>query len=435
MLLRFACSNFKSIKDRQEILFTAAKGVKNLPDAPRTVEGYKKNQLLPVIAVYGANASGKSNMLEALAFIKRAALRSHVDWESGIPRKPFRLDPACADLPSTFDIDFLINSTRYHYGFSVDDEKVLEEWLYAVRPGRAQQVWFERKAAEKTEYGGPIKAQGAALEGSEVLTENSLILPLLLRGKSDEVRSLRSLFETGIDLVKINSDFSKSFDLAKRQGYHDSLAKMLKTADVGINGFDLIERDLEEVEDIPSKIKDAIKRQIDKQKTEAVSRNESILDSDFSPKVIAVEFEHAGESGQGVKLSWGEESTGTKRFFELSGPTLKVLKEGGCVVVDELDNSLHPLLARAIIRLFTDPKSNPKGAQLFFTTHDINLLAKEVLRRDQVWLTEKDRVGATHVYPLSDFDINDDTDLERAYLEGRFGGVPLVRNLLSTTAS
>lgn len=435
MLLRFACSNFKSIKDRQEILFTAAKGVKNLPDAPRTVEGYKKNQILPVIAVYGANASGKSNMLEALTFIKRAALRSHVDWENGIPRKPFRLDPACVDLPSTFDIDFLIGSIRYHYGFSVDDEKVLEEWLYAVKPGRKQQVWFERKAGEKTVFGGPIKAQGTALEESEVLSKNSLILSLLLRGKSDEVRALRSVFENGIYNFRLGDDFSSNLKHYEDYEYRESLNKMLNTADFGICSFNLIKRDLDDIEDISEPMKEMARIAVKILRNQKTLEEAATTEEGFMPKAIAIEFEHVGKNHGRVKLQWNEESAGTKRFFGLSGPTLKALKEGGCIVVDELDNSLHPLLARAIIRLFMDPKTNPKGAQLFFTTHDKSLLVKEVLRRDQVWLAEKDAVGATHVYSLSDFDINDDTDLESAYLEGRFGGVPLVRNFLSTTAS
>lgn len=403
MLLRFACSNFKSIKDRQEILFTAAKGVKNLPDAPRTVEGYKKNQLLPVIAVYGANASGKSNMLEALAFIKRAALRSHVDWESGIPRKPFRLDPACADLPSTFDIDFLINSTRYHYGFSVDDEKVLEEWLYAVRPGRAQQVWFERKAAEKTVFGRPLKALGDALEKAEMIRRDGLIISQIVQSSSEATSSIHKFFTDeivqGIDRAGVNTLL-----------LHTSVAKwamvgdLVKFSDFGIDSVEV------------------------KTSKAPIGNFEG---APFMGKMEAV-YKHMGGD---IEFKSSDESSGTQRIFRMAGPVINALEAGYCICFDELETSLHPLLARAIIRLFMDPKTNPKGAQLFFTTHDKSLLAKEVLRRDQVWLTEKDRVGATHVYPLSDFDINDDTDLERAYLEGRFGGVPLVRNLLSTTAS
>lgn len=402
MLLRFACSNFKSIKDRQEILFTAAKGVKSLPDAPRTVEGYKKNQLLPVVAVYGANASGKSNMLEALAFIKRAALRSHVDWENGIPRKPFRLDPACADLPSTFDIDFLIGSTRYHYGFSVDDEKVLEEWLYAVKPGRAQQAWFERKAGEKTVFGKPLKALGDALEKAEIIHRDGLIISHIVQSSSEVTSSIHKLFTDEIIQVSDLEDINTIL-LHTNVKKWAMVGDLVKFSDFGIAS----------VEVKKSKV--------------------PLGNFDGAPFMgkMEVVFNHMGGDAD---FKSGDESSGTRRMFHVAGPVINALEAGSCICFDELETSLHPLLARAIIRLFVDPKTNPRGAQLFFTTHDKSLLGKDVLRRDQVWLTEKDAVGATHVYPLSDFDINDNTDLESAYFEGRFGGVPLVRNLLSTTA-
>lgn len=403
MLLRFACSNFKSIKDRQEILFTAAKGVKNLPDAPRTVEGYKKNQLLPVIAVYGANASGKSNMLEALAFIKRAALRSHVDWENGIPRKPFRLDPASADLPSTFDIDFLIGSTRYHYGFSVDDEKVLEEWLYAVKPGRAQQVWFERKAGEKIAFGKPLKVLGEALEKAELIDSNGLIVSQIIQSNNDVIKEINVFFWVGIVENQEWGNGSTLF-MHKNNEKWSEVNNLIRYADFGISFVE---------------VKETVIPSINFEGSSIVGTWDVI----YKHKNNDYEFRQE------------DESSGTQRLFRIAGPLIKTLEDGSCICFDELETSLHPLLARAIIRLFMDPKTNPKGAQLFFTTHDKSLLAKEVLRRDQVWLTEKDRVGGTHVYPLSDFDINDDTDLEGAYLEGRFGGVPLVRNLLPTTAS
>jgi uncharacterized protein len=423
MLLRFACSNFKSIKDRQEILFTAAKGVKNLPDAPRTVEGYKKNQLLPVIAVYGANASGKSNMLEALAFIKRAALRSHVDWENGIPRKPFRLDPACVDLPSTFDIDFLIGSTRYHYGFSIDDEKVLEEWLYAVKPGRKQQVWFERKAGEKVEYGGTIRTQGEALEKLELSRENVLIISLLMQSMSHPIGEVHSFFR---DLISYFDHFASpaaTIDLFKDAEIWGGLESVIVAADTGIEGLTIA-------------VSEKDQRVFNKKEQRDWVRELVLLEDDLISQLsgcIPVFSHQSGDSM--VHFMLPDESRGTGQLYRLAGAALMALRAAKCLCVDELETSLHPLLSRAIIRLFMDPKTNPKGAQLFFTTHDKSLLGKEVLRRDQVWLTEKDRVGATHVYPLSDFDINDDTDLESAYLEGRFGGVPFVRNLLSTTAS
>lgn len=438
MLLRFACSNFRSIKEKQEILFTAAKHVKEHDEAARTVNGLPKQRVLPVVALYGANASGKSNMLKALEFLKRAALRSHVDWEKGIDRQPFRLDPAWKDEPSSFEIDFLVDGVRYHYGFVCDDEVVREEWLYAKPPGRVLQTWFNRKIGEETEFGKPIRVQGEALRRAEMEKRGVLILSLLLQSNSLTITPILGYFSDCIFFVSVNEGGQKSTKLLLDDRHYLFANEIIKEADTGIESIDI---------DIflgPNR-DDMIKYRFPVSIPEFYnySRNKFVRDDDetleefdvrvnsaveslksFGGIFVSARFLHKDKNGEKIYFDADEESYGTVRLFNVSGSIGLALKNGLSVCIDELDSSLHTLLSRAIIRLFMDPKTNPKGAQLLFTTHDTNLLSTDVLRRDQVWLTEKDQGGATHSYPLSDFKTKPTDDIEAGYLAGRFGAIP-----------
>ncbi len=411
MLLRFACSNFRSIKEKQEILFTAAKHVKEHDEAARTVNGLSKQRVLPVVALYGANASGKSNMLKALEFLKRAALRSHVDWEKGIDRQPFRLDPAWKDEPSSFEIDFLVDGVRYHYGFVCDDEVVREEWLYAKPPGRVLQTWFNRSIDGQVHYGKHVHEFGKVLRGTFFERNKSLIISLFIQsglGKSGVI------FELFRKIVPDDSHFSERdfVDYFRDEKFWDRVSKILMLADTGIvaatisydngKGVDLIDLDTQDFfRDIIPETKAA--REIFGKWDPAFQHSTGDHKIFFSPK---------------------DESRGTMELFYRAMACFSALEEGKTLCIDELDSSLHTLLSRAIIRLFMDPKTNPKGAQLLFTTHDTNLLSTDVLRRDQVWLTEKDQGGATHSYPLSDFKTKPTDDIEAGYLAGRFGAIP-----------
>ncbi|WP_298369150.1 ATP-binding protein [Azospirillum sp.] len=399
MLLRFACSNFRSIKEKQEILFTAAKHVKEHDEAVRTVNGLPKQRVLPVVALYGANASGKSNMLKALEFLKRGVLFSHVEWSRGIDRQPFRLDAAWRDEPSSFEVDFLLGGTRYHYGFVCDDRVVREEWLMVASRG-ASRVWFHREAGQNFEYRGAIKAQGTAIKKAGFERENILSLSLLMQGNASAMDGFHKFFSRKIHFIYPDNHSDETLLLSYDEGIWRDINKMMASADAGIEDVKVQRTTSSYISMSDESMNATLHRQ------EPIFRHAlADIDDYFTEK---------------------QESHGTVRFFNLSGPVLMALQTGACLCIDELDSSLHTLLSRAIIRLFMDPKTNPKGAQLLFTTHDTNLLSTEVLRRDQVWLTEKDTAGATHMYSLADFKLSAKADIEKLYLEGRFGGLPFL---------
>lgn len=433
MLLRFACSNFRSIKEKQEILFTAAKYVKEHDEAARTVDGLPKQRVLPMVALYGANASGKSNMLKALEFLKRAALRSHVDWEKGIDRQHFRLDPAWKDEPSSFEIDFLVDGVRYHYGFVCDDEAVREEWLYAKPPGRVLQTWFNRKIGEETEFGKPIRVQGEAFRKAGLESRKSLIITLIVQGNLDIYAHIGIFFKNDLCFYDIDRPGRQAEICMFRPQDAQSILEILCRADTGLSGIGA-EAEVDSSHDsLMNEISGAFARNNssksihldpDKEK-EMVKKISKMVEASDGIRVNAV-FYRNDRLNNDVQFSENDESRGTKRIFNMAVPLTSALRTGACLCIDELDSSLHTLLSRAIIGLFMDPKTNPKGAQLLFTTHDTNLLSTDVLRRDQVWLTEKDTVGATHVYSLADFKLSAKADIETLYLEGRFGGLPFL---------
>lgn len=431
MLLRFACSNFRSIKEKQEILFTAAKHVKEHDEAARTVDGLPKQRVLPVVALYGANASGKSNMLKALEFLKRAVLRSHVDWEKGIDRQPFRLDPEWKEQPSSFEIDFLLEGVRYHYGFVCDDKVVREEWLYAKPHGRVLQSWFYRKEGEETEFGKAVRLQGEAIRKAGMEKPESLIFSLILQANSAKIVSLFNYFSGRFSFPRVESGGRETTTLMLDPDFAHRVNEIMRISDVGIEtvGIQFLSESISneeiasrvDVRDLEFRFLRYFDQSEDDQKKQAVflralAENQRLFAKPF--------FYHKGVGGTNGEFAISEESHGTEVLFNLSGEIFLTIENGGVVCIDEIDSGLHTLLSRAIIHLFMDPKTNPKGAQLLFTTHDTNLLSTDVLRRDQVWLTEKDQGGATHTYPLSDFKTKPTDDIEAGYLAGRFGAVP-----------
>ncbi|WP_188051823.1 ATP-binding protein [Azospirillum sp. Sh1] len=399
MLLRFACSNFRSIKEKQEILFTAAKHVKEHDEAARTVDGLSKERVLPVVALYGANASGKSNMLKALEFFQRGVLFSQFEWNSGINRQPFLLDFALKDQASSFEIDFLVGGVRYHYGFVCDDKAVLEEWLIATSKS-GPRVWLHRDAEGTSQYRGKIRDQGQAIKKAGFERENVLALTLLMQGKNSEMEGIHNFFSRKIDFNYPDQESDETLSLAYDEAIWSDVNKLLANADSGIEDIK-IERTTSTYFNVFDESKNSTSY-----RQEPIFRHTMAKPDDYFKK--------------------NQESHGTIRLFNLSGPALMALRTGSCLCIDELDASLHTMLSRAIIRLFMDPKTNPKGAQLLFTTHDTNLLSTDVLRRDQVWLTEKDKGGATHCYPLSDFKTKPTDDIEAGYLAGRFGAIPFL---------
>jgi hypothetical protein len=428
MLVEFRVENHRSVRDEQVLTMEEGR-VGGADDArPRSIAGHS-TRLLPVAALYGANASGKSNVLAGLAFMRHAVVRSHRMWppEGGIPRDPFAWGPKASE-PSLYEVTLLINGVRYQYGFVANDERFLEEWLYAWPQGR-KQIWFEREG-EAFKFGEHL--QGGVRVVEQVTRPNALFLSAAVQHRVEQLKPLYARFRS-LQLINVSSsrDLRAATELSElwlsrfinnssadlpgqltlleeipeaRSAEVEAFRELLRAADVGIVDVKLIKEEDDEHSPLRSR----------------------------RPRRFRVLVKHQSASEE-AWLPLEEESKGTLTLFNLAPAVLSVLWTGGILVVDELEASLHPLLGLHIVRQFNDPARNPRNAQLLFTTHDTNLLGttlgEPALRRDQIWLTEKDKEGASRIYPLTDYKPRKEENLERGYLQGRYGAIPFLGEL------
>jgi hypothetical protein len=418
MLLRFRVSNFRSLMDKQELSMVASS-----PASPAESLAPLDDQdlhVLPVAAIYGANAAGKSNVIDALRFMSSAVAGSHRSWrpDGEIPREPFLLDEAHRLAPSTFEADFLLAGKRYQYGFTLDSKKIQEEWLYAYQNQR-RRVWFHRKANAGVNFTFGKSLRGNNRTIASLTRENSLFLSAAAENNHEMLSAAHSWFVSNLTFVDRNIVLIAAL-LPYRK---ESILDLLRLADLGITN---IER-----KDFPEDRKNMVLKLVrffgDTINEDAIRYLEQF---DFS-LVGPVQLTHASSNYPGgVALPIEKESQGTQALLMLTSSLLITLERGGVLCVDELDRSLHPRLALEIVHIFKDPRRNPKKAQLIFNTHDTtllgDLLGSSGLRRDEVWFVEKDRAGATHLYPLTDFKPRPDENLERGYLQGRYGAIPFL---------
>lgn len=414
MLLRFSIRNFRSFKDEQELSLIAS-GLKDVEGAIRA-SGNTELGVLRVLAMYGANASGKTAILRALSHMRSAVVSSQARWspEGPIPFDCFALDEESCEQPSSFEVDILLDGTRYQYGFSHTAKAIVQEWLYAY-PLRRRQLWFERRSEQFT-FGKLLVGENRTIQ--KVTRPNSLFLSAAAQNNHEMLTPLHSWFAKKLKFITERGEASHSptFKMCAGQG-RERVEKMLTSADLGLAGVEVSTVDLDdEVKKIVVAFVAAAGLK-DKGEIEEIQK---------APHLI---FRHRGADDKIIPLHEHKESHGTLAYFSLLGPVLTAIDEGAILCVDELDTSLHPLLALEFVKLFNDGQRNKNGAQLIFNTHDVNLLDPSVLRRDQVWFVEKDLSGASHLYPLTDFKPRKGENLQRGYLQGRYGAVPFLGKL------
>lgn len=415
MLIRFRVENFRSIREEQELSLVASPQLSERKETLVHAERYDID-LLRGAAIYGPNASGKSTLFAALAFMKTAVEESQRVWapNAGIPRTPFALDPEAAKEPSLFVVDLLLYGIRYEYGFVADSHRVLEEWLYAYPKGRKQE-WFTRDVSREPEFAFSRHMPGENRTISGFTRPNSLFLSAAAQNNHDALDPIYEWFSSGLFIV--NEQGRPALENVIVQSCLDenmrvAVQRMLEAADLGITSLEVVEEDVAAY---------AQRRRI--------PADDPVLASfPFAPRYAgSVQLRHrAGPDGESVVLPFSEESEGTKAMFSLAGLITVLLEFRGLLVVDELDRSLHSHLALTIVSMFQDPATNPRNAQLIFNTHDTNLLDTSILRRDQIWFTEKGNDGATRLFPMTDFRARKHENLERGYLQGRYGAVPSI---------
>lgn len=383
MLIRFRVSNFRSLRDEQELSMVAAFR-EGRTDLTR-VEQYDLN-LVRVAGIYGANAAGKSNVLAALNFVQEAVMGSHRKWrpDGAIPREPFLLDAESLQRPSLFEVDFLIDGTHVQYGFELNSDRITREWLYGY-PNKRRQMWFTRTDQEFT-FGKLLKGHNRTIEG--LTRKNSLFLSVAAENNHLGLFPVYQWFYRNLVIAKGERHGKEMSNfLAIDEQSRQRIVELLSMADLGVVGIHLKRIPVD------SKTKSLALSQLNLSEDE----KRFVEDLAYFPQI---ELQHRSDQDP-VSLPLEKESRGTQVWLSLAGPIVHALDNGLVVAIDELDSSLHPRLALEVIRIFQDPARNPHGAQLIFNTHDTSLLGNLFgtpgLARDQVWFAEKDDSGVTHL--------------------------------------
>jgi len=412
MLIEFRASNYRSIRE-EVCLSMVASPDETLQERNLVLSGVKGvPRLTRSAVVYGANASGKSNLVLALASMRSMVVNSAAGMAPGqrFLHQPFGLDGTHGNQPTTFEVTFVLEGVRHQYGFAFTSERVTEEWLLVYASARAQ-TWFHRSVVPDSpadEYAFSNHLKGSKDIWEKATRSNSLFLSTAAQLNSEQLLPVYRWFSDNLVVLDAGGQFSVDGTIhALQQPEHrEQVLKLMAAADFGIN-------------DIQLERKQGYRRKLE-------FRADGIDTSGEETEFVVPRFQHAGPDGD-VLFDMQQESLGTQRFFAFAGPLIDILASGKLLVVDELDSSLHTLLVRRIVDMFHTPELNTQGAQVVFTTHDTSLLdAYGALRRDQVWFTEKQADQATRLYPLTDFSPRKGEALERGYLGGRYGALPLL---------
>lgn len=424
MLLRFSVSNHLSIRDTQELSMVAT-SLKDRDEGLIDVPGMARTRAVPAAIVFGPNASGKSNLLLSLGFMREQVLSSHRSGgpETTIDRHAFALSARCKDEPTIVEADLIVDAVRYTYGFAATDTAFEREWLYAYPYGTRRKL-FERTSPSEVEFGPALKGQRQIMKG--LMRENSLYLSVAVQNQHELLSKLSTFFASIGFSRNISISASDLRPLSDDKSLDQRAVEFIGLCGTGVNGFRSVAEELD-----------------DYSKTFRKQFANLILDSAPPPTDLdrerflsllledkqTVELAHVNDSGFSEYFAIDRESAGTRRLLHLLRGCFRALDNGTLMVIDEIDASLHTQICEAIVYLFSDPRINTKGAQLIATTHDTNLLRSEFLRRDQIWLTEKDQQGATELFSLADIKTRAEDNFELGYLQGRYGAVPFTAPL------
>lgn len=396
MILEFCVRNYLSLRNETKVSFLATSLKESLSEANDTMPVSDMGvSLVRSAVVYGANASGKTNLLKAIAFFKRFVMNSFKNSQAGesIDVDNFRLNASTVNEPTTMEATFTDGGFIYRYGFEVDSKAVQSEWLYQrVCKKRAKEVEvFYREVNETSVHAkSPLLQE---LVSKRMVRSNALLLSTA--AQFNEPKAVKILQWLSNVQVLFCSEDEKLWQDAIRKFDNEAMRKRItyfaRYADLGIERIDKIDNRI-------------------------VSTHR--------------QYDNEGRETNDVVLSFsGNESEGTIKYVSLAYPIIQALDNGYFLVIDELDSKLHPLLIRKIIVLFNSADTNPKGAQLLFTTHDTFLLSAGLFRRDQIWFTQKDSFGATETYSLAEYKVRSGSPYEKDYLTGKYGATPILGDM------
>lgn len=423
-LLQFTVGNCLSFSEKKTFEMIAS----SIKDDPITnVVSQNRYKYLKTAAIYGANSSGKSNLIKAMGLMGNMVTESvKLNDNDDLPYDPFLLSNENKNKPTHLEIVYLQDNTRVRYGFEYTLTSITEEWLFIKKGNASENVLFIRNQ-EGIGVSDDAFPEGVGLE--EKTNNNRLFLSLVAQLGGTISKQIIEWFKTGYNVISgLNSSgykgFTKQMFLKKEKGCDDAF-NLFKKLQLGFQSVFATENDIDEdilLSKIHSELKDRILKDLKGKKS---------INIITTHKIYNKKGDIIGEESFDLQK---RESAGTNKIFDLAGPIFDTLLNGKVLVVDELDAKMHPLISQHIISLFNNPESNPKNAQLIFTTHDTHLLSSNMLRRDQIWFTEKDKQERTDLYTIMDIVFPDgskprsDSNFEKNYINGRYGAIPYIVN-------
>jgi AAA15 family ATPase/GTPase len=418
MLVQFKLRNYKTFRDEAKLSLVPSKYYKerleeNLFEVPKF-----GMQLLKSAVIYGANASGKSKLVEGLGFMKQFIMMSSKDMQKGDPIdiQPFRLSTETENEPSEFEIIFIHDGEMFRYGFEVTREKVVSEWLWHREKTKEVELFY--RDGQEFEIHRHFKV-GEMLTREKLVRSNALMLSVAAQFNDSKSGKVLDWLDKFNIISGLHEENYKGYTISRMhdQDIKKEIIRMIRVADLGIEDLEADTLDIDKIpKDMPEELKSLLKK--------AITEEGRTVFHD----VIAAHRkydEHYNFVGLESFSMRKEESSGTRKYYALSGPVLETLAKGDTLIVDELDSKLHPNLVCKLVEIFNSREHNPHNAQLIFNTHDTNLLSFGAFRRDQIWFTEKDRYGAATLYSLSDVkNVREKEDLEENYIRGKYGAIP-----------
>ena len=428
MLLEFSVKNFRSIRDEQ-VFSMVASDEKGISNNKVRLKKYEKISVLNSAVVYGANGSGKTNLFLAFDIFRQLIYFSDTNGpDQRITQyMPYKLDSSGINEPTVFEIEFLDREgTRYLYSVSFNGQEILAEKLFYYPRAKMLKV-FVREKGKQIDFGN---LPGSKRKIESLLGKNQLFLSKSAKSKNEFLEHVYSVLRRDFGVIKsqdhhLSPISSTVYFVRKSEKNKQIILALLQAADLSIEDIvirknEVDEKDFGFPEGMPSEVRDFL-----------------VENKKYEPRFKHKLYDDDGHEKGHVEFRLSEESDGTIRLFQLASRIIEAVDHGYTLFIDEINNGLHPVLGHFIVDLFQNADANQHNAQLIFTTHDVNFLESDLFRRDQIWFVEKNRLGKSSIYSLSEF--NEDKNLTKEnrkvsirnwYLSGRFGGVPVIRDLL-----
>ncbi|WP_314818070.1 ATP-binding protein [Capnocytophaga gingivalis] len=437
MLIRFQIKNLYSFEEETEFNLLTNDS-EHLPHHKRHCN---EVDFLHLSAIYGANASGKSNFVKAIGLLQIMVGEGKIIDD--VNNYKFRLSNEALTEPISLAIELLSNNKMYYYTLTFDQKKILNETLIETFKDFEDHIIFERTLNDKKQevsfIRGEVKDEKERmfldLLSDKLLSKDELLLTFLAQKYPNEYADIDNVFEWFSDvLIVLNSNF-KIRGIAHKFDTDNSTTKFantfIPTLATGIQKIEVQKREIQWDSDEMKRLMDNIKKDPEQLFTTTHSETGEeatfVIEDNNKVFVKRIFTEHLDKDGNKVLFPFGWESDGTKRLLEYVPLVNSVINTEAVFVVDEIERSIHPMMIKELIRKISSDTS--AQGQLIFTTHESCLLDQEILRTDEIWFVQKDKNGATHMYSLSDFNINNTANIEDGYLNGRYGGIPFLSNL------